>query len=106
MKAGWQTKTLGEVCFMDKSQDIHKNLPYVGLEHIEARTGRFIGSTEPVKVKVKEGVDELDQEKLSPLLKLKYHTLPDATKSLGTTEQIRGVFVGFQRYLYEQARTI
>lgn len=52
---------------------------------------------------VKEGVDELDQEKLSPLLKLKYHTLPDATKVLGTTEQIRGVFVGFQRYLYEQS---
>ncbi len=54
---------------------------------------------------VKEGVDELDQEKLSPLLKLRYHTLPDATKVLGTTEQIRGVFVGFQRYLYEQSRT-
>jgi len=55
---------------------------------------------------VKEGVDELDQEKLSPLLKLRYHTLPDATKILGTTEQIRGVFVGFQRYLYERMATL
>ncbi len=51
---------------------------------------------------VKEGVDELDQEKLSPLLKLRYRdSIPDATKDLGSTEQIRGMFVGFQRYLYE-----
>lgn len=50
---------------------------------------------------VKEGVDELDAEKLSPLLKLKYNALNDALKDLGSPEQIRQVFVGFQRYLYE-----
>ena len=50
---------------------------------------------------VKEGVDELDAEKLSPLLKLKYNNaLADAVKDLGSPEQIRQVFVGFQRYLY------
>ena len=27
MKAGWEIKTLGEVCVMDKKQGIHKNLP-------------------------------------------------------------------------------
>jgi type I restriction enzyme R subunit len=55
---------------------------------------------------VQEGVDELGQEKLSPLLKLKYHdSIPDATRDLGPPEQIRGVFVGFQKYLYQDVRT-
>jgi type I restriction enzyme, R subunit len=50
---------------------------------------------------VKEGVDELDQEKLSPLLRLKYsNAIADAILDLGSPEQIRGVFVGFQKYLY------
>lgn len=51
MKKGWQRKTLGDVCTVDKNQGIYKNLPYVGLEQIEAHTGRFIGSTEPLGVK-------------------------------------------------------
>jgi type I restriction enzyme S subunit len=51
MKAGWQTKKLGEVCIVDKRQGNNKDLPYVGLEHIESQTGRFIGSPEPVGVK-------------------------------------------------------
>jgi type I restriction enzyme S subunit len=51
MKKGWEIKTLGEVCIIDKSQGVYKNLPYVGLEHIESHTGRFIGSTEPITVK-------------------------------------------------------
>ncbi len=50
---------------------------------------------------VKEGVDELDQEKLSPLLRLKYNNaIADAIADLGSPEQIRSVFVGFQQYLY------
>ena len=51
---------------------------------------------------VKQGVDELDAEKLSPLLKLKYkNALSDAFAELGRPDQVRGVFVGFQRHLYE-----
>ncbi len=50
---------------------------------------------------VKQGVDELDTEKLSPLLKLKYSALNDAIKDLGPAHEIREVFVGFQRHLYE-----
>jgi type I restriction enzyme R subunit len=49
---------------------------------------------------VLEGVDELDQEKLSPLLRLRYRALPDAFAELGKPEQVRQVFVGFQRHLY------
>ncbi len=53
---------------------------------------------------VKEGVNELEQEKLSPLLKLKYNNaIADAMADLGKPEQIRNVFVGFQKYLYQQA---
>src|SRR5258707_967230 len=51
MKNTWQIKALGEVCLVDKCQGIHRNLPYVGLEHIESNTGRFVGSTESVSVR-------------------------------------------------------
>lgn len=49
---------------------------------------------------VAQGVDELDQEKLSPLLRLKYRALPDAFAELGKPDQIRRVFVDFQKHLY------
>jgi type I restriction enzyme R subunit len=51
---------------------------------------------------VKEGVEELDQDKLSPLLKLKYNNaLTDAVVDLGSVDQIRDLFIGFQKFLYE-----
>ncbi len=50
---------------------------------------------------VQQGVDELDTEKLSPLLRLRYNNaIADAVKDLGNPEQIRQVFVGFQKHLY------
>lgn len=50
---------------------------------------------------VAQGVEELDQSKLTPLLKLKYHdSIPDAVADLGRPEEIGKVFTGFQRYLY------
>jgi type I restriction enzyme R subunit len=52
---------------------------------------------------VQQGVDELDAEKLSPLLKLKYrNALADAFAELGRPDQVRGLFAGFQRHLYEK----
>jgi len=52
---------------------------------------------------VKVGVEELAEGKLTPLLKLKYHdAIPDAVADLGEPEQIRAVFVGFQKYLYQE----
>ena len=53
---------------------------------------------------VKVGVDELAQEKLAPLLRLKYHNaIADAVADLGKPEEIGKVFSGFQKYLYNQA---
>lgn len=50
------------------------------------------------------GVEELDQAKLTPLLKLKYHdSIPDAVADLGRPDEIGKVFSGFQRYLYVEA---
>ena len=51
---------------------------------------------------VSVGVDELDEAKLGPLLKLKYNNaIADAFADLGTPDTVRKVFVGFQRYLYQ-----
>lgn len=50
---------------------------------------------------VSDGVDELDQEKLAPLLTLKYHGVRDAVADLGPVQEIRETFIGFQRFLYE-----
>ena len=52
---------------------------------------------------VRQGVDELDGEKLSPLLQLKYRALSDAFAELGKPDQVRRVFIGFQRHLYAVA---
>jgi type I restriction enzyme R subunit len=50
-----------------------------------------------------EGVRELDQEKLTPPLRLKYHdSLADAVADLGRPEEIGKVFSGFQKYLYQR----
>jgi len=50
------------------------------------------------------GVEELDREKLTPLLRLKYHdSIADAVKDLGEPDQIGKVFSDFQRYLYKKA---
>ena len=52
---------------------------------------------------VSVGVEELDQEKLTPLLRLKYHdSIADAVADLGRPEEIGMVFAGFQKYLYQQ----
>ncbi|TVO60551.1 EcoAI/FtnUII family type I restriction enzme subunit R [Denitromonas ohlonensis] len=47
------------------------------------------------------GVDELDQTKLTPLLRLKYHdSIADAVADLGAPDEIGRVFSGFQKHLY------
>ncbi len=56
---------------------------------------------------VTEGVEELGQNKLNPLLRLKYHdSIADAVADLGgKPDEIGRVFAGFQQYLYaENAR--
>jgi type I restriction enzyme R subunit len=53
------------------------------------------------------GVDELNQEKLTPLLRLRYSdSISDAIADLGKPEEISKVFLGFQKYLYQSSPTI
>ncbi len=53
------------------------------------------------------GVEELDQEKLTPLLRLKYHnSISDALADLGQPEEIGQVFAGFQKYLYLESTAV
>jgi len=48
---------------------------------------------------VRSGIDELDTEKLAPMLQLKYNfSIQDAVDDLG--REIPQVFEGFQKYLY------
>lgn len=51
---------------------------------------------------VQVGVEELDQDKLTPQLKLKYHNaIAVAVADLGNPAEIGEVFSGFQKYLYQ-----
>ena len=50
---------------------------------------------------VSVGVEELDQSKLTPLLRLKYSdSIAAAIADLGKPEEIGQAFAGFQKYLY------
>ena len=52
---------------------------------------------------VRVGVEELDQDKLTPLLRLKYHnSIADAVADLGKPDEIGRVFADFQQYLYRR----
>ncbi len=49
---------------------------------------------------IQEGVDEISEDKLSDLLKLKYHSIKDALQVLGSIEMVKGLFFDFQKHLY------
>jgi type I restriction enzyme R subunit len=49
---------------------------------------------------IESGVDELAQEKLPDLLRLKYRAIADAQEELGSLEAIKNTFVHFQKHLY------
>ena len=49
---------------------------------------------------VQQGVDELDDTKISDLLVLKYNALADAKRELGSILTIRNTFISFQTHLY------
>ncbi|PIN80628.1 restriction endonuclease subunit R [Candidatus Woesearchaeota archaeon CG10_big_fil_rev_8_21_14_0_10_32_9] len=48
------------------------------------------------------GIEELDQEKLPALLKIKYQAINDATEILGGVDKIRQTFINFQKHLFAE----
>jgi type I restriction enzyme R subunit len=52
---------------------------------------------------VETGIEELGQEKLPDLLKIKYSAINDATELLGGDNRIRATFFNFQQHLFATA---
>jgi type I restriction enzyme R subunit len=50
---------------------------------------------------IDQGTRELDTAKLSELVKLRYNSTSDAVLDLGATSEIREIFTGFQKFLYQ-----
>jgi type I restriction enzyme, R subunit len=70
-------------------------------EHFNCRQQVFLDFVLSHYVKV--GIVELEQEKLTPLLRLKYNnSIADAIADLGRPDEIGKVFAGFQQYLYQE----
>jgi type I restriction enzyme R subunit len=71
-----------------------------GGAHFNARLQGFLAFV--LSHYVSEGVQELDQDKLKPLLGLKYRgSIADAVSDLGDPGEIGKAFADFQKYLYE-----
>lgn len=51
---------------------------------------------------IQNGVKELNSDRISNLIKLKYGTPTDAEKELGTLDNLRRDFCDFQKYLYAE----
>ena len=49
------------------------------------------------------GVEELDQANLPSLIELKYHSFDDGMSQLGGVKEVRDLFFGFQKHLYENS---
>lgn len=91
----------------------YANAPISRLERVIAHKGlifsRYTGKQQDfldfvLDQYIRQGVGELDQDKLPQLLELKYHDLRDAVADLGSVSNIRSVFMGFQRHLYNDVR--
>lgn len=52
---------------------------------------------------VKEGISELDDERIGKLVNLKYGSPMNALQELGKPDEIRSMFCTFQQYLYKEA---
>ena len=81
----------------ERAASAHKEIH----DHFSDKQQAFLGFV--LAHYVHEGVEELEQEKLTKLLRLKYHdSIPDAVADLGgDLAAIRNLFTGFQRYLYQ-----
>lgn len=73
-----------------------KNI-FTGLENNQKEFLEFVLSKY-----IEIGIEELDQEKLPALLKIKYQAINDATEVLGGVDKIRQTFINFQKHLFAE----
>ena len=71
-------------------EEIYKNLNDNQKEFIDFVLSRY----------VEGGVEELDINRLSSLVELKYKSLHDGQKALGDADKIKSTFIDFQKHLY------
>ena len=121
-KAGYNKKAFAELQKMlnAEDKDVFDVLQYIAynsdmlsraerakncMEYIEdkyeARQAAFIEFV--LKQYVQNGVEELSDERVGQLIKLKYGTPLDAKRVLGKIQDIRSLFCGFQHLLYQTA---
>lgn len=116
---GAELEQIKQIIDAEKS-DLYDVLAYIAFalapitrqQRVEARRAQIFSSYGDEKLQtfldfvlgeyVKEGVAELDELKLTPLLELKYRNVGDAVRELGSITTIRETFVGFQKHLYER----
>ena len=71
-------------------EEIYKNLNDNQKEFIDFVLSRY----------VEGGVEELDLDRLSSLIELKYNTVHDGLEVLGNVDEIKRTFIEFQKHLY------
>ena len=71
------------------------------MDNYEARQQAFIAFV--LQQYVKEGISELDDERIGKLVNLKYGSPMNAMQELGEVNKIRTIFCEFQKYLYKEA---
>lgn len=118
---GYGTEQLGELQRMIDAEksDLYDVLAYVAFalapisraERVHTRRSRIFAPYEDSQREflafvldhyVRQGVGELDEEKLPHLIELKYDAVSDAVAKLGEVAAIRELFIGFQEHLYGQ----
>ena len=77
------------------------NSKVVIFDNIQSRQHAFIDFV--LKQYVKNGVTELDDERIGALINLKYGSPANAIQELGNIGDIRSTFCEFQKYLYKKA---
>ena len=70
---------------------IHENLNYKQKEFIDFVLEKYAYG----------GVEELDVDRLSDHITLKYRTVSDGQRALGNIDDIKNMFIGFQKHLYQ-----
>ncbi len=73
-------------------EEIYKNLDDKQREFVDFVLDQYID----------KGVEELSNEKLPDLIRLKYHAVSDAETKLGPASKIRSMFFAFQKVLYSR----
>ena len=85
------------------------NQPITRQERVEGHKGKIFASYNDKQQAfidfvllqyIKDGVGELDQDKLPTLIQLKYKAVTNAASELGDPGKIRDLFTGFQKHLY------